>query len=131
MILLVNCASPYIGRSVNITHESVCELGNLPATCEYISKHFLINYEVTPTQNKGEYAITGTAAKHGGITGTYTDYSNATFILLLVDDKVVVESINIPGGQGSFGGLIEFSKTFATENRFQHSLMSYQMDVKG
>jgi hypothetical protein len=129
--LLLSCSSQYIGRSVQLSHQAVCTFDILPAKCNYTSQHFAIEYEISTTENTDEYFVSGSAVDPGGATGTWTDFSNANFTLILVNDGIVIETLTIAGGTGSLGEPITFSRTFKTKNSFQATLISYDMDVSG
>ena len=130
-LLFFSCASQYLGRSVNMNHQSVCSFSGFPASCTYNSKHFLIDYTIEKGENPREYRISGTAVNHDGGSKTWTDYNKATFTLLLVHNRKVVQTVSIAGGQGSLDAPITFQREFKAEQSFRATLINYDMNVKG
>lgn len=109
---------------------AVCQIDMLPATCSWSTEDFVLDYEIL---EKGAqiYEIKGTAKKIGGTSGTFTDYSRASFTLLIIHNGVIVESIRIAGGSGSFDRGITFKREFSTENTFEATILIYEMQVMG
>lgn len=129
LFCLSSCASPYLGRQVNINTKSVCTFKSFPASCTWKSNDFHLRYQIEKTEKIGEYIIHGTAEYIG--SQTWTNFKNATFTLLLVRNKIIAEEVNIAGAAGSLDKTITFSRTFFTTNEFEASLLTYGMDVRG
>jgi hypothetical protein len=129
LTLLSSCASPYLGRHVNIYKEGVCNFENFPASCVCSDKNFVFDYRIEKKGENGEYKISGTAQYVGG--QTFTSFNGATLTLLLVHNKIVVETFVIAGGSGSLETGITFSRTFVYPYEFEASLMGYYMNTRG
>jgi len=127
--MLSSCASPYLGRHVNIYNDGVCNFKNYPASCACSDNNFTFDYRIEKTGENGEYKIAGTAQYIGG--QTFTSFSGATLTLLLVHNKTVVETINIASGAGSLESGLSFARTFIYPYQFEASLIGYYVNVSG
>ncbi len=131
-LLLTSCASsPYIGKRVDMDHPSICDFGGKTSNCSCRSNNFDLDYGVSQTGNPDEYSVIGYATRRADAPEKFTEFSNATFTLLLIDSGVVVETIVIEGGQGSFSRPIHFSRIFTTKKSFKSTFIDYYMEVQG
>ena len=122
LLFLSSCASNYVGRSVKMHHESVCNLQSFPTTCSYSDKEFVYDYKIEKTGNPDEYKISGTAQYVGG--QTFTSFSGLGFTLFLVRYGYVAETFGVGGGSGSLTSTITFSRTFVTHVEFNASMFA-------
>jgi len=128
-IATFSSCSSYVGRTVEMSHSSVCDCRTLPKLCTASDGNFIINYTVSRLNETDTFLVEGSATYQG--SATWESFSGAFFTLLLVKDDVIVETVSVAGGQGSLSGTIIFKSKFKTENKFEASLILYNMDVKG
>ena len=123
-----SCSSRYVGRAVtDMNADTVCKISSLPASCSYNSKNFSINYTIEETGNLSEYFVEGTAQYIGGIT--FTKYTGASFTLLIVDTRFVVEEFGMVEGSGSLGTSISFSRKFTTPWMIEAAMLWPSMTI--
>lgn len=128
---LSSCASPYIGGYVSPTSPAVCDFSSLPMSCTWTTTDFVLEYEIEATGQPNEYKIFGTARAVEGTDKSFTEYTQAEFLLFLIKNNHVVDSFSIAGGRGSLGQTINFSRTFKYEGYFDSTVLGYGMQVQG
>lgn len=129
LISLLSCASRYVGRTVIMSHPTVCKFKSFPNTCVTSDENFEITYNIEKLNEGNKYYVEGSARYCG--SATWESFSGANFTLLLVKDTVIVETIQIASGQGSLGRTVKFSRQFTTKGDFEAVLISYGMNVRG
>lgn len=130
LLLTASCSSPYLGRRVNLSAPAVCLIDNFPSSCSRTIGDFSIDYTIAKIGNN-LYEVEGIAKKISRTSGTFTDYSGATFTVILVQNGITVETVNVAGGSGSFDRGITFKREFSTEIDFEATIFAYSMQVKG
>ena len=128
---LSSCASPYIGAYVSPTSPAVCSVGSFPFSCTRTTNDFVLEYKIEVTEQPNEYKISGAARAIDSTDKTFTEYTEAEFLLFLISNNHVVDSFTIAGGRGSLGQTIKFSRTFKYEGDFDSTVLGYGMQVQG
>ena len=108
---------------------AICTCYTLPKRCEWEDNNFKISAKIIRLERTNAFRIEGTAIYIG--SATWGAYKQAVFTLFLINYGKVVDTVQIPAGQGALEKTIKFKKDFTTEEEFIASLFSYNMGVRG
>ncbi len=122
------CTSRYVGRYVNMAAPGVCTCHMFPKTCELSTDQFKVFWTLTEIE-KDRYRVEGSADYIG--PGPWRSYEGVLFMVLLIDNGRIVESVSAPGGQGPMDKTIIFEKEFTAQHKFSATALNCTMTVRG
>lgn len=127
VLLIIGCASPYVGQPVHYNNKAVCKCPSLPKSCSVGYDHLTIKYTISEGNTPGEYVFSGTVNWVGGVGWTS---SSSGVLRLLLGKGVVVDDVSF-GISINMERPTEFKRTFKTEHDFDSVIVGYSMNVRG
>ncbi len=136
LMLLGGCGKPYVGRTINPEHPSICQVTELPAECNIEFFEDLTPYvKITEIDPKGIYLVEGYFDPTQGDykSWAHIEYGQSEFRMLFILDGTIIDnkSLSIIGRSEDIGKKFHFKFIYDADLPFDAITFTYKLLMRG